>query len=52
MSGKIGSYLNLTKPKVVILLQITGIFAVISHDLLEGGGLRKETVWTLSLIHI
>ena len=52
MSGKIGSYLTLTKPKVVILLQITGIFAVISHDLLEDGGLTKETVWTMFVVLI
>ena len=52
MSGKIGSYLTLTKPKVVILLQITGILAVISHDLLEGGGLTKDTAGTIIVVLI
>jgi protoheme IX farnesyltransferase len=52
MSGKIGSYITLTKPKVVILLQITGILAVISHDLLEGGGLTKDTAGTIIVVLI
>ena len=52
MSGKIGSYITLTKPKVVILLQITGILAVISHDLLEGGGLTKDTAGKIGRAHV
>ena len=50
MSGKLESYFALTKPGVVILLQITGIFAVISHDLLEGGGLTKKTIETILVV--
>ena len=52
MGGKIGSFLTLTKPNVVILLQITGILAVISHDLLEGGGLTEETAGTIIVVFI
>ena len=31
----IKSYFSLTKPKVVVLLQITALCSVLSHDLLE-----------------
>jgi len=37
ISSTLGSYFSLTKPRVVVLLQITAICAVIVHDSLEGG---------------
>ena len=33
--------LTLTKPTVVVLLQVTALCAVLSHDLLEAGGFSK-----------
>jgi len=50
MRRKIHSFFALTKPRVVILLQITGIFAVISHNLLEGAGLTRETAETILIV--
>ncbi len=52
MSGRLGSYFALTKPGVVILLQITGICSVMAHDLLEIGGLTGSTARTISVILI
>ena len=39
MNGRLASYFALTKPGVVILLQITGICSVMAHDLLEAGAI-------------
>lgn len=50
MNGRLDSYFALTKPGVVILLQITGICAVIAHDLLEAGGLSGNTARTISVV--
>jgi len=35
--SSIGPYLSLTKPRVVVLLQITALCSVLVHDQLEGG---------------
>jgi len=44
-------YFSLTKPRVVILLQITAICAVIVHDSLEGG-LSEDSVETMLVVLI
>ena len=44
-------YFSLTKPRVVVLLQITALCSVLVHDQL-GGELDANTVQTLSLIQI
>ena len=45
------SYVSLTKPRVVVLLQITALCAVLVHDRMYEQ-LSIETAQTLSLIHI
>ena len=35
--GVLGPYLELTKPRVVVLLQITALCAVLVHDMLDSG---------------
>jgi Ca2+/H+ antiporter len=35
--GVLGQYLELTKPRVVVLLQITALCAVLVHDMLDSG---------------
>ena len=50
MNGRLASYIALTKPGVVILLQITGICSVIAHDLLEAGGLSGNTARTIAVV--
>ena len=50
MNGRLASYFALTKPGVVILLQITGICSVIAHDLLEAGGLSGNTARTIAVV--
>ncbi len=52
MRGKMSSYFALTKPGVVILLQITGVCSVILHDLLKGGGISQNTIWTIFIVLI
>ena len=47
----ITDYLSLTKPRVVILLQITAICAVIVHDSL-GGTAFEESIETILLVLI
>ena len=50
MNERLASYFALTKPGVVILLQITGICSVIAHDLLEAGGLSGSTARTIAVV--
>ena len=52
MNGRLASYFALTKPGVVILLQITGICSVMAHDLLEAGGLSGNTARTIAVVLI
>ena len=52
MNGRLASYFALTKPGVVILLQITGICSVMAHDLLEAGGLSGNTARTITVVLI
>ena len=52
MNVRFASYFALTKPGVVILLQITGICSVLAHDLLESGGLSENTARTISIVLI
>ena len=47
----IADYFSLTKPRVVILLQITAICAVIVHDSLEGAAF-EESIETILLVLI
>jgi len=51
ISSKVVDYFSLTKPRVVILLQITAICAVIVHDSLEGG-LSKGSAETMLVVLI
>jgi len=51
ISQSIFHYFSLTKPRVVILLQITAICAVIVHDSLEGA-LSEESVGTMIVVMI
>ena len=44
-------YFTLTKPGVVVLLQITALCAVLVHDQL-GGGLDANTVWTMLVVFV
>ena len=50
MNTRLASYFALTKPGVVILLQITGICSVLAHDLLESGGISGDTARTISIV--
>ena len=49
ISSTIASYFSLTKPRVVVLLQITAICAVIVHDSL-GGGLSEDSIETMLVV--
>ena len=51
LSGSISDFFSLTKPKVVILLQITAICSVIIHDV-TGSGLDFASVRTMILVLI
>ncbi len=44
-------YFNLTKPRVVVLLQITALCSVLVHDQL-GGGLDANTVRTMLVVFV
>ena len=50
MNERLASYFALTKPGVVILLQITGICSVMAHDLLESGGISGNTGRTIAVV--
>ena len=47
--GGVKAWLTLTKPGVVVLLQITALCAVLSHDLLEASGF-SEMDWNESCL--
>ena len=51
VSGSMSDFLSLTKPRVVILLQITAICSVIIHDV-TGAGLNFASVRTMVLVLI
>jgi len=51
ISSRMSDYFSLTKPRVVILLQITAICAVIVHDSLEGG-LSEDSAGTMLVVLI
>ncbi len=51
VSGSMSDFFSLTKPKVVILLQITAICSVIIHDV-TGSGLDFASVRTMILVLI
>ncbi len=51
VSGSMSDFLSLTKPRVVILLQITAICSVIIHDV-TGSGLNFASVRTMVLVLI
>ena len=44
MMGAVNSYFSLTKPKVVILLQITALCSVLCHDLIGQSEINIETL--------
>jgi len=50
------AWLALTKPGVVVLLQVTALCAVLSHDLLAAGGPSEviwgDTFWTMGVVFI
>jgi protoheme IX farnesyltransferase len=48
----INSYLSLTKPKVVILLQITALCSVLCHDLIGQSEISMETVKTIFIVFV
>ena len=54
--GGIKAWLTLTKPGVVVLLQITALCAVLSHDLLEASGFSEmdwnESIRTMAIVFV
>ena len=50
------AWLTLTKPGVVVLLQITALCAVLSHDLLEASGFSEmnwnESIRTMVIVFV
>lgn len=50
--GVVNSYLSLTKPKVVILLQITALCSVLSHDLIGESEIGAETIKTIFIVFV
>jgi len=48
----LNSYLSLTKPKVVILLQITALCSVLCHDLIGQSEINIETLKTIFIVFI
>ena len=50
------AWLTLTKPRVVVLLQITALCAVLSHDLLEASGFSdmdwNESIRTMAIVFV
>ena len=49
MSGSVSDFVSLTKPKVVILLQITAICSVMIHEV-EGSELGSNSIRTMLLV--
>ena len=54
--GGAKAWLTLTKPGVVVLLQITALCAVLSHDLLEASGFSEmdwnESIRTMAIVFV
>ena len=54
--GRAKAWLTLTKPGVVVLLQITALCAVLSHDLLEASGFSEmdwnESIRTMAIVFV
>ena len=50
--GVVNLYLSLTKPKVVILLQITALCSVLSHDLIGESEINMETIKTIFIVFV
>ena len=54
--GGVKAWLTLTKPGVVVLLQITALCAVLSHDLLEASGFSdmdwNESIRTMAIVFV
>ena len=54
--GGARAWFTLTKPGVVVLLQITALCAVLSHDLLEASGFSemewKESISTMAIVFV
>ncbi|RTZ95027.1 MAG: protoheme IX farnesyltransferase [Candidatus Poseidoniales archaeon] len=50
--GGLGPYFELTKPRVVVLLQITALCAVLVHDMLESGSLSMASAETMLIVFV
>ena len=48
----INSLFSLTKPRVVVLLQITAMCAILCHDLIEANKIDRETIETMTIVFI
>lgn len=48
----INSLFSLTKPRVVVLLQITAMCAILCHDLIEANRIDKDTIQTMTIVFI
>ena len=49
--SSIGPYFSLTKPRVVVLLQITALCSVLAHDQL-GGGVDSDSMRTMLVVFV
>ena len=50
--GGLGPYFELTKPRVVVLLQITALCAVLVHDMLDSGSLSMASAETMLIVFV
>ena len=48
----INSLFSLTKPRVVVLLQITAMCAILCHDLIEANKIDRESIETMIIVFI
>ena len=48
----VNSYLSLTKPKVVVLLQITALCSVLCHDLIGQSEISMDTAKTIFIVFV
>ena len=48
----INSLFSLTKPRVVVLLQITAMCAILCHDLIEANKIDRDTIETMTIVFI
>ena len=46
------SLFSLTKPRVVVLLQITAMCAILCHDLIEANKIDRESIETMTIVFI